>query len=194
MLAELGAVDRAAALRARADRLAAPKMPALAWAAFAVALGRGRTPPSPPPPAPPAPEGPLLEMRAALAAGGIGALAAVIAPSDGGGPSRSDPDRDQLERLGQAGGRAGAGAGDATRLAAPGNDPVRAYVEGLRARLAGDLPNAAERFSHALSGHGDACRAAGEYAAILRALKRKPDPSAFTALRAENAGCVNLPR
>jgi hypothetical protein len=64
----------------------------------------------------------------------------------------------------------------------------------LRARLAGNLPLAAERFSHALAGHGDACRAAGEYGAILRGLKRKPDARVFAALRSENAGCVNLPR
>ena len=47
---------------------------------------------------------------------------------------------------------------------------------------------------HALSGHGDACRAAGEYRATLRALKSKADAAAFGALRGENAGCVNLPR
>ena len=38
----------------------------------------------------------------------------------------------------------------------------------------------------------DACRAAGEYVATLRALKQRPDPPIWNALRAENAGCVNL--
>ena len=75
-----------------------------------------------------------------------------------------------------------------------GDDPVRAFVEGLRARLDGKLDVAGQRLRHALSGHGDACRAAGEYRATLRALKQKPDPAVFAPLRAENAGCVNLPK
>jgi len=54
-------------------------------------------------------------------------------------------------------------------------------------------PRAAEQLSHALAGHGDACRAAGEYIAVLRALKRKPAREVFAGLRSENAGCVNLP-
>ena len=41
LLAELGAVDRAATLVARAERLAAPHMPALAWAEFGVAWDAG---------------------------------------------------------------------------------------------------------------------------------------------------------
>ena len=35
---------------------------------------------------------------------------------------------------------------------------------------------------------------AGEYRATLRALKQKPDAAVFAPLRAENAGCVNLPK
>jgi len=194
LLAELGAVDRAATLVARAQRLAAPHMPALAWAEFAVGLGRGRTPAQPAPPFPPAPEGPLLEMRSALAVGGVGALAALV--TRGGAAERSgDPDRDQLARLADpASGPATASPAAAGSGARRDDEPLRAYVDGLRARLAGNLPLAAERFSHALAGHGDACRAAGEYGAILRALKRKPDSRVFSALRTENAGCVNLPR
>ncbi|HVY37005.1 MAG TPA: hypothetical protein VHM31_03700, partial [Polyangia bacterium] len=72
--------------------------------------------------------------------------------------------------------------------------PVAAYVAGLRADLAGDAAGAVERLAGALSGHGDACRAAGEYVGALRALKLKPQGDPFAALRAENAGCVNLPR
>ena len=195
LLAELGAVDRAATLVARAERLAAPHMPALAWAEFGVGLGRGRTPAQPAPPFPPAPEGPLLEMRAALAAGGVGALAALIAR--GGGERGRDPDRDELARLAEpASSPATAPAGGAPSGSGARRDdePLRAYVDGLRARLAGNLPLAAERFSRALAGHGDACRAAGEYGAILRGLKRKPDARVLAALRTENAGCVNLPR
>jgi hypothetical protein len=185
LLAELGAVDRAATLVARAERLAAPHMPALAWAEFGVGLGRGRTPPQPAPPFPPAPEGPLLEVRAALAA--------LVARGDA--ARVRDPDRDELARLTEpATSPVPAGSAPMGSGARRDDEPLRAYVDGLRARLAGNLPLAAERFSHALAGHGDACRAAGEYGAILRGLKRKPDARVFAALRSENAGCVNLPR
>ncbi|HVU51536.1 MAG TPA: hypothetical protein VHL80_12665, partial [Polyangia bacterium] len=95
--------------------------------------------------------------------------------------------------------------GEPATASAPAGEPAPAaarpkvsaaehYVAGLRARLAGDLMGAAEHLSHALSGHADACRAAGEYVATLRALKRHPDATAFNTLRADNSGCVNLPR
>ena len=74
----------------------------------------------------------------------------------------------------------------------PVDDPFRSYLEGVRANLAGDVAEAARRLAHALSGHGDACRAAGEYIDALKLLKRPDDPKAFTALRAENSTCVNL--
>jgi len=69
---------------------------------------------------------------------------------------------------------------------------MQAYLDGLAAQLDGDQPRAAERFGHALAGHGDACRAAGEYVAALRAQKRRPERAVFAPLRAENAGCINL--
>jgi hypothetical protein len=69
---------------------------------------------------------------------------------------------------------------------------MQAYLDGVAAELAGDLPRAAARLRQALSGHGDACRAAGEYVAALRAQRLRPDRAAFAPLRAENAHCVNL--
>ncbi|MEO8213252.1 MAG: hypothetical protein ABI560_08670, partial [Myxococcales bacterium] len=72
------------------------------------------------------------------------------------------------------------------------DDPVRAYVDGLRARLDGNIPAAVASLRHALSGHGDACRAAGEYLTMLRVLKQPVEPASWNLLRAENAGCVNL--
>ncbi|HET6148213.1 MAG TPA: hypothetical protein VFH68_11835 [Polyangia bacterium] len=191
MLAELGAVDRAAPLLARAEKLAAPGTPALAWATLAIALGRGRAVSRPSAPRPPAPEGPLLEARAALASGGVGALAAV---EEQPGARDQDPDRVQLALLVKGPAAADGVDGGPGRADTDPAHPVAAYVAGLRARLAGDLPGAAEQLSHALTGHGDACRAAGEYVAVLRALKRKAAPGVFAALRAENSGCVNLPR
>jgi hypothetical protein len=183
-LSQLGAVDRAAALVERARRSMSPAAPALAWANAAIALGRGRADALPPGARPADPEIRLLVARSSLAAGGLGALSAAL---DELGSAARDHDVDlaafaRLRPDSPSAGRAGV------------DDPVRAFVEGLRARLDGKLDVAADRLRYALSGHGDACRAAGEYRATLRALKQKPEPSAFAALRAENAGCVNLPR
>jgi hypothetical protein len=84
------------------------------------------------------------------------------------------------------------GAAGTPRVEKP--SPAQFYVNGVRARLAGDSLNAADNLSRALSGHADACRAAGEYVAALGTLKRHADASAFSTLRAENQACVNLPR
>ena len=183
-LAQLGAVDRGAALADRARKSMAAGAPALAWADAAVSLGRGRAGALPSGARPADPEVRLLAARASLTAGGVGALAAAL--DELGAAARThDADLAELARLHR----------DATGPAHPaGDDPVRAFVEGLRARLDGKLDVAGQRLRHALSGHGDACRAAGEYRATLRALKQKPDPAVFAPLRAENAGCVNLPR
>jgi hypothetical protein len=183
LLAQLGAVDRAAALLGRARRLAAPGLPALAWATAAVSLGRGRAGALPTGPRPADPETALLVARSALAAGGVGALGAALAAL---GPEARARDAD-LDRLSRLVSRPPKG-----RVPAAGDDPMPAYLDGLGAELDGDLPAAAERFRRALAGHADACRAAGEYVAALRAQKLRPEPTAFARLRAENSRCVNL--
>jgi tetratricopeptide (TPR) repeat protein len=184
MLAGLGAVDQAAALVARAQPLAAPQMPALAWATAAVALGRGRDGPLPAGIRPAGPETDLLLARASLAAGGLPALQAELAFGLGGPNARAgDADLDRLARAVHRPRPLPALAPD---------DPMQAYLDGVAAELAGDPPRAAARLRQALSGHGDACRAAGEYVAALRAQRLRPAPAAFTPLRAENAHCVNL--
>ncbi|HMF43495.1 MAG TPA: tetratricopeptide repeat protein [Polyangia bacterium] len=183
-LAQLGVVDRAATLVERARRLMAPNVPALAWAVAAVSLGRGRAGALPTGARPADPELRLLVARASLAAGGVGALSSTLDELGTDAIAR-DADLAEVARL------RGAGAGIAHAVA---DDPARAYIEGLRARLDGKLEVAANRLRQALSGHGDACRAAGEYRATLRAFKQKPDAAVFLPLRAENAGCVNLPR
>jgi tetratricopeptide (TPR) repeat protein len=200
LLAQLGAVDQAAALLARARRRAAAEMPTFVWATAAVALGRGHAGPLPAGPRPADPETSLLIARAALAAGGVGALGAALG---GLGPKASDGDGD-LERLGRLAarpprltsktpGQKTPGQKTPDQTAAPAvDDPMQAYLDGLAAQLAGDLVKATERFGHALSGHGDACHAAGEYVAALRAQKRRPEPTTFARLRAENSRCVNL--
>jgi len=201
LLAELGPVDWAAGLLGRARRLAAAEAPALAWAGAAVDLGRGRTPALPAGPRPADPETRLLMARIALSAGGVGALRAALKAFDENTMKR-DADLSLLAQL---------FVNDSSRDRArdprdtsgslppvgttPPTDPWRAYLDGLRAELAGNLPDAAASFGRALSGHGDACRAAGEYLATLRLLKRPQDSAAsgkLTVLRAENAGCVNL--
>jgi tetratricopeptide (TPR) repeat protein len=187
LLAQLGAVDQAAGLLARARRRGAAEMPTFVWATAAIALGRGHAGALPAGPRPADPETTLLIARAALAAGGVGALGAVLG---GLGPTARDRDGD-LQRLGRLASRTPRLASGAPGQTA-GDDPMQAYIDGLAAQLAGDLVKATERFGHALSGHGDACHAAGEYVAALRAQKRRPDPAALARLRTENSRCVNL--
>jgi hypothetical protein len=130
-----------------------------------------------------------LIARAALSAGGAGALRAALGGFDAAALNH-DADLGLLARL-FGPDSPGVGADLATTRA----DPWRAYLDGLRAELAGDLTDAAASFGRALSGHGDACRAAGEYRATLRLLKQSESPAAsgaLTVLRAENARCVNL--
>jgi hypothetical protein len=183
-LAQLGAVDQAAGLLARAHHLAAPKLLSLARADAAVALGRGRSPAPADGPRPWDPEARLLAARIALASGGVAALGAALTAL---GPAAREGDADlrTLARLVER------PRGDQT---AGDRDPLRAYVDGLAADLAGDPARAADRLRHALSGHGEACRAAGEYVSTLRALKQRPAPDLLTPLRHENSGCVNLSR
>ena len=182
-LAQLGAVDRGAAMLERASRLAAPEAASARWAAAAVALGRGRAAVLPDGPPPADPETQLLRARIALAAGGVGALANAL-DREGDAALARDIDLRLLAGL--------RGGGALAEIAVEQDDPVRAYVEGLRARLEGNIPAALANLQHALSGHGDACRAAGEYVAMLRVLKRSVDPASWNLLRAENASCVNL--
>jgi hypothetical protein len=73
------------------------------------------------------------------------------------------------------------------------NDPFQRYLRGMRARLAGNSQAAISLLAGALRGHGDACRAAGEYLALCREIGQAPDDRALDWLRRENLGCVNLP-
>jgi tetratricopeptide (TPR) repeat protein len=200
LLAQEGFVEKADKLLERASRFAAPQTPELAWARLAVTLGHGRAATAPPGTHPFNATTRVIAARAAFAAGGAGALAAVL---DGYGAAVVALDAD-LRLLATLTAPPAAPAvaqaspppsPDAAAVAAPHvrESAAQHYVDGLRARLAGDALLAAEHLSHALTGHADACRAAGEYVATLRALKRHPDAAAFNTLRADNPGCVNLP-
>jgi tetratricopeptide (TPR) repeat protein len=191
LLAQQGAVDRAEQLYERAGHFASPQMPALAWARLAITLGHGRAATAPPGLRPVGATTRVLAARAAFAAGGAGALGATLS-SYGPEAVARDADLHLLEGIASPPGAAPSPPADAG-APRPRLVPAQEYVEGLRARLGGDALLAAEHLSHALSGHADACRAAGEYVATLRSLKRHPDAAAFTALRAENKDCVDLP-
>ncbi|HVZ73394.1 MAG TPA: hypothetical protein VHJ20_13530, partial [Polyangia bacterium] len=137
--------------------------------------------------------------RAAFATGGSAALAARL-ESTGADVVAADADLAALAQLAVPAGAAPPEGALGAIMKAPKVTtdlakipPAEAYAEGMHARLGGDSSRAAELFSHALAGHADACRAAGEYIAALRALKRHADNAAFAALRVENSGCVNLP-
>ena len=71
------------------------------------------------------------------------------------------------------------------------SNPVHAYAQGLRARLEGDAAGAAHWLSAALDGHGDACRAAGEYVAAAR-LAGQTVTNQLDPVRAVNGRCLNL--
>jgi hypothetical protein len=198
LLAQEGFVDKADKLVERAGHFVTPQAPELAWARLAVTLGHGRVATAPPGQHPFNPLTRVIAARAAFAAGGPAALSGTL-ERFGVAAVSSDADLRLLQALaapaaepstiGSLGSRDGAPAPAPPKVSA-----AEHYVAGLRARLAGDLMGAAEHLSHALSGHADACRAAGEYVATLRALKRHPDATAFNTLRADNAACVNLPR
>jgi hypothetical protein len=187
LLAQQGAVDRAEQLYERAQRLAAPPMPALAWARLALTLGHGRAATPPPGLRAVTATTRVIAARAAFAAGGAGALSATLDRYGAEIVARDAGLRLLKTLVAPAGSAPAAPAGTARP------SPAQHYADGLRARLHGDLPLAAEHLSQALAGHADACRAAGEYVATLRTLKRHPDPAVFAPLRAENKGCVDLP-
>jgi tetratricopeptide (TPR) repeat protein len=185
LLAQQGFVDRAEKLLERASKLASPEVPALAWAKLGVTLGHGRAATAPPGVRPTNPTTRVLAARAAFAAGGAGALAATL-----GGFGADVVARDEDLRLLST--LTSPTATGAPLAAKPG--AAQSYVDGVRAHLAGDALAAAENLGRALTNHADACRAAGEYIAALGTLKRHADAAAFNTLRAENAGCVNLPK
>ncbi len=178
--AQLGRVDEADRLARQAATLASSELPNLAWAQVALALGRGHSPERPPALPVLGPESAVLSARTAFAIGGAGALADALAELS---PAlRAHPDLAVLAPLGLPSSQVPADSG-----------PLGSYVAGVLARLAGDLPTAAGHLARALDGHGDACRAAGEYVATLHELHRLPEAGLLDPLRAVNADCVNLP-
>jgi tetratricopeptide (TPR) repeat protein len=180
LLASLGAVDQASACLDQAMRIASPSLPSLRWATIAVELGRGQLV-NPPRDLPlgSSPWAAMLMARIALASGGVKALIAALPELRKGGT-----EVDALALLLES--------EVAEPAATTVMDPAQAYVQGFKARLAGKPRLAVAFLSKALHGHGDACRAAGEYVAVCGLLGRAPDAGALAALAEENRGCVNL--
>jgi hypothetical protein len=175
LLAQLGEVDAAARLQAALPRRDDEQLPSRAWADIALALGRGEPPPPILPPTPVHPETRLCAARALLASDGLEALAALLAT--GTIPVAAHPDLQALAA--------------ATPREAADLPPAQAYAGALRALAANDPPAAGRLLSHALTGHADACRAAGLYLPILALTGRGPE-DALEPLRAVNRGCVEL--
>jgi thioredoxin-like negative regulator of GroEL len=183
LLACLGAVDRAQACLDAAAGEVNPTLPSLRWARLAIRLGRGELVDLPKDlPASSSRWSSLLKARIALATGGIDGLAAALSSPDGMGKD--------LKALAVAMRESGTHEAVSGRGA---ERPVWAYVAGMRARLGGKSLLAMDLLGEALHGHGDACRAAGEYLAACEAVGRAPDAGAFTWLLGRNARCVNLP-
>jgi hypothetical protein len=181
-LAQVGLIDEADVLATQAARLASDTMPALAWARIAITLGRGELA-LPPPDLPiTCAETRLIAARAAFASAGSGALEKYLQQLP---PALVKADAD-LVALSQA---------NAPGKPAPPTggtiNPVQAYALGVRARLSSDPATAVQWLTHALLGHGDACRAAGEYTAAAR-LAGVPLTDDLTHLRAVNTRCRNL--
>ena len=172
-LCQLGAVDRAAALLDRARRSMAPGAPALAWAdgrgvagtwaggraSGGAAPGRSRGPPA----------GGAREPGGGRGRRAVGRAGRAAAPRR----RAHDVDLAELARPAARNRRTPRRPAATIRCAPTSRACGRASTASSSV--------AAERLRYALSGHGDACRAAGEYRATLRALKQKPEPSAFAA-------------
>ena len=183
LLAQLGEVDTAARLHAAQRGREDEQLPIRAWAEIAIALGRGESPPGILPPTPVQSEARLCAARALLANDGPDALAGLLAA--GTIPAGAHPDLQALAAIVATAPAAAAATAD------PELPPVQAYAAALRLLAANDPPAAGRLLAHALSGHADACRAAGLYLPILALTGRGPGDT-LEPLRAVNRDCVEL--
>jgi len=186
LLAELGEIDAAAALLRDLVEAGRPELPlpALSWARVAVTLGQGGAPPVRLPDPTAHPDVRLVAARATWALGPE-ALEMLLASWPKLAIDR-DPDLRQYASL--------ADPTITARLAPPANqtpDPITAYVEGQRAKRAGDAPSAARWLTFALTGHGETCRAAFDLV-DAQALVHQPPPPTVTQHLAQNQACQTL--
>jgi tetratricopeptide (TPR) repeat protein len=175
-LANLGGVREASALLARAEVLADRALPPLAWARIGVELATNRRVRLPEG-APPGPEARLVAARSAFVgppdSPAVIQLLQSISKSTGG-----DRDLQLITRGARARANPQAALEATLRLrerygrAPPG--PVAAYVAGTLARRSGLRPLARVWLARALTGHGDACRAATLFRLALRDTGNNP--------------------
>jgi tetratricopeptide (TPR) repeat protein len=190
VLALLGEIDSADELLERARKVAEPTAPPLAWASLAVRLGRGQVDgPAPPSDHPPLPERALLTLRAEYLKGGGPAMAKVVKNVAAGLPELDSDLRTYME-LASEGELSKTDRVNLERRADRGN-PVAAFVLGVLAARDNDHKVAVKRLEKAMSGHGDACRAALLYLQAVQAQDKPPQPNrnALRALRERCAAC-----
>jgi TPR repeat protein len=189
-LASLGEIDVAEEVLARARKLADERAVPLAWANLAVHLGRGQADGAVPPAERAAqPERRLVALRAVYLNGGGAALAAAIKNVPA-GPGEIDADLRAFMELGHEGGVSPSDRAILERRAEHGS-PVAAFVLGILAARESDHKQAARWLEKALTGHGDACRAALLYLSALQAQEQPAPPNRglLRALHARNAQC-----
>jgi tetratricopeptide (TPR) repeat protein len=187
ILALLGEIDVAEEILIRSRKLADNAAAHLAWADLAIRLGRNQTA-ALPTSRPFLPEHNLLVLRAAYLKGGGAAMAAAVKDVPA-GPIEIDADLRIYTELG-ADGVPRTDRATLEKRADHGN-PVAAFVLGVLAAREDDHKRAAKRLEKALSGHGDACRAALLYLSALQAQEPPAEPSRapLQALHARNAAC-----
>lgn len=190
-LALLGEIDLAAGAVEKARRLSGPAYAPVVWAEAAIRLGRGKkvtvvaalqTAVSP--------ETRLVAARMAYAAGGLSSLAVALR-GFGAGPVAADADLKDFSVLARERPLPSERASLETRAAT--GHPMAAYVLGRIAQRAGDLKAVGQMMDGALSGHGDACVAAGLLLGAPTTVHRSAATQrALRALKARNAGCEAL--
>jgi hypothetical protein len=200
LLTHLGEGEAAEQAMARTRGVLPPAHPWVGWAQVTLAGSRAEPPPRTLPAYPQHAEARLAAAREALAEGGPEGLTAFLDELDP--PSvAADPDLRTLARLRV---RSPLPARGAATLPADGpaevveepptdgaSDPRFAFVEGLRARQAGDAPRAARWLARALDHHADACRAVGHYLPLL-ALQGQLPGEELEPLRKRNPRCQEL--
>ena len=118
------------------------------------------------------------------------AIKAALVKNVPAGPTEIDADLRTYMELGRDAGLSPGNRATLERRAERGS-PVAAFVLGVLAAREDDHKQAAKWLEKALSGHGDACRAALLYLSALQAQERPAPPNrvALRALHARNAQC-----
>jgi tetratricopeptide (TPR) repeat protein len=195
LLGNLGAAPEAQELIDRAELLADPRYPPLAWARAGVGVGRDRATPLPEGPAP-GPEARLIAARSTfigLPSRRRGLTALGVTPS----MARTDGDLRWVADGAEAKTRKAQLALTQRARGSSGGkspNPVASYVAGTLARRSGQRPLAESLLGRSLDGHGDACRAASLYRLALRDGGRNPLSNVRLQRAIGKLGCSEPPQ